>query len=398
MPLVVADRVQETTTTTGTGTVTLAGAATGYQSFAAIGNGNTTYYAIVGLTEWEVGIGTYTSSGTTLSRDTVLASSAGGVTKVDFSAGVKNVFCSYPAAKAILDGYGTLPVANGGTGATSLTANNVLLGNGTSALQVVAPGTSGNVLTSNGTTWTSAAATGVGSSYQEFLASGTWTKPAGVTWVYIEAVGGGGGGGNRTATGTNNQSGGGGGGAFNSKIVLASTLTATVTVTIGAGGTGGANASNANGNPGGDTTFGSYLTAKGGGAGQHAATTGTAYGGISGDGVLSFAATGFATNPTTTALGGYGSAAGGWGSGSEQNAQIGGSCTKGGAGGGGVEGTAPTARSGGTSVDGGNGGAANATLNTKGGNGSVPGGGGGGSINNGGGGNGADGRVRVWAW
>jgi hypothetical protein len=52
---------------------------------------------------------------------------------------------------------GTLPVANGGTGATSLTANNVLLGNGTSALQVVAPGTTGNVLTSNGTTWTSAA-------------------------------------------------------------------------------------------------------------------------------------------------------------------------------------------------------------------------------------------------
>jgi hypothetical protein len=52
-------------------------------------------------------------------------------------------------------------VANGGTGATSLTANNVLLGNGTSALQVVAPGTSGNVLTSNGTTWESAANTGV---------------------------------------------------------------------------------------------------------------------------------------------------------------------------------------------------------------------------------------------
>lgn len=51
---------------------------------------------------------------------------------------------------------GTLPVANGGTGATSLTANNVLLGNGTSALQTVAPGTTGNVLTSNGTTWTSA--------------------------------------------------------------------------------------------------------------------------------------------------------------------------------------------------------------------------------------------------
>jgi hypothetical protein len=51
---------------------------------------------------------------------------------------------------------GTLPVANGGTGATTLTANNVLLGNGTSAVQVVAPSTAGNVLTSNGTTWSSA--------------------------------------------------------------------------------------------------------------------------------------------------------------------------------------------------------------------------------------------------
>ena len=55
---------------------------------------------------------------------------------------------------------GTLPVANGGTGAATLTANNVLLGNGTSALQAVAPGTSGNVLTSNGTAWTSAAPAG----------------------------------------------------------------------------------------------------------------------------------------------------------------------------------------------------------------------------------------------
>jgi len=53
---------------------------------------------------------------------------------------------------------GTLPVANGGTGAATLTANNVLLGNGTSAPQVVAPGTNGNVLTSNGTTWISGTA------------------------------------------------------------------------------------------------------------------------------------------------------------------------------------------------------------------------------------------------
>jgi hypothetical protein len=66
---------------------------------------------------------------------------------------------------------GTLPVANGGTGATSLTANNVILGNGTSAVQVVAPGTTGNVLTSNGTTWTSAAAGGGGA--QAFVTQAT---------------------------------------------------------------------------------------------------------------------------------------------------------------------------------------------------------------------------------
>jgi hypothetical protein len=103
MPLVVRDRVNETSTTTGTGTFTLAGAVTGFQSFSAIGNGNTTYYAIVlqGGSQWEVGLGTYTSSGTTLSRDTVLSSSAGGTTKVTFSAGTKNVFCNYPAGKAV---------------------------------------------------------------------------------------------------------------------------------------------------------------------------------------------------------------------------------------------------------------------------------------------------------
>ena len=102
MPLVVKDRVNETSTTTGTGTFTLAGAVTGFQSFAAIGDGNTTYYAIVlqGGSEFEVGLGTYTSSGTTLSRDTILSSSNSN-NAVNFSAGTKNVFCDYPAPKAV---------------------------------------------------------------------------------------------------------------------------------------------------------------------------------------------------------------------------------------------------------------------------------------------------------
>lgn len=102
MALVLADRVNETTTTTGTGTITLAGAQTGYQSFAAIGNTNTTYYTIVHQTanEWEVGIGTYTSAGTLLSRTTVLSSSNGG-SLVNLSAGTKSVFCDYPAGKSV---------------------------------------------------------------------------------------------------------------------------------------------------------------------------------------------------------------------------------------------------------------------------------------------------------
>ena len=102
MPLVVKDRVNETSTTTGTGTFTLAGAVTGFQTFAAIGDGNTTYYTIVlqGGSEFEVGLGTYSSSGTTLSRDTILSSSNSN-NAVNFSAGTKNVFCDYPAPKAV---------------------------------------------------------------------------------------------------------------------------------------------------------------------------------------------------------------------------------------------------------------------------------------------------------
>lgn len=102
MALVLADRVKETTSTTGTGTVTLLGASTGFQSFAVVGNGNVTYYTIAGqgTAEFEVGIGTYTSAGTTLSRTTVLSSSNAG-SLVNFSAGTKDVFVTYPAGKSV---------------------------------------------------------------------------------------------------------------------------------------------------------------------------------------------------------------------------------------------------------------------------------------------------------
>lgn len=293
MALVVKDRVKETTATTGTGTLTLAGAVTGFQSFSsALSDADTTYYSIFESStgEWEVGLGTFTLSGTTLSRDTILESSNAG-SAINLTAGAADVFITQPAEKAVyldgsgnishivtlgtetsgdyvasistnagLDGSGSgegsavtlslnlnelstsitnddgdyfvvvdtvgdqrkltkaninisgfnndagystttgtvtsvggtgtvngltltgtvttsgnltlggtlaisnddwsgtdLSVANGGTGASSFTANSVLLGNGTSAFQEVSPGTSGNVLTSNGTTWESTA-------------------------------------------------------------------------------------------------------------------------------------------------------------------------------------------------------------------------------------------------
>ena len=190
MALVIADRVKETTTTTGTGTITLGGASTGFQSFAVVGNANTTYYTIAAQTgnEWEVGIGTYTSSGTTLARTTVLSSSNGG-SLVNFSAGTKDVFVTYPSSRAIYaDGTvltasnsSVLPVASGGTSLATLTANNVILGNGTSTPLFVAPSASGNVLTSNGTTWASTAPSAGGITY-------TTTKTANYTAVANDGV------------------------------------------------------------------------------------------------------------------------------------------------------------------------------------------------------------------
>lgn len=149
MALVVANRVQETTTTAGTGTITLAGASAGYQSFAVIGNGNTTYYTIVDGNNWEVGIGTYTASGTTLSRDTVLSSSAAGA-KINLSGNTARVFVDYPAEKAISDGYGTLPATNGGTGQTSYAVGDLLYASSTTALSKLADVATGNALISGG--------------------------------------------------------------------------------------------------------------------------------------------------------------------------------------------------------------------------------------------------------
>ena len=126
MAFVLANRVKETTTTTGTGAVTLAGASTGFQSFAIVGNTNTTYYTIAGQTgnEWEVGIGTYSTTGPTLTRTTVLSnSSATKPSALSFSAGTKDVFVTYPSEY-------TANAIGGGIGAVQLNADTVTV-NGT---------------------------------------------------------------------------------------------------------------------------------------------------------------------------------------------------------------------------------------------------------------------------
>ena len=104
MALVIADRVRETTTTTGTGAITLAGAVANFETFTAnLSNSDTTYYSIVDNTNgaFEVGLGTFTASGTTLARTTIIASSNSN-SAVDFGAGTKDVFITIPASKMIV--------------------------------------------------------------------------------------------------------------------------------------------------------------------------------------------------------------------------------------------------------------------------------------------------------
>src|SRR6056300_1622198 len=129
MALVVNDRVKETSTTTGTGTFTLDGAVAGFETFSsAIGNTNTTYYAIQNQdvpTEFEVGLGTVGAG--TLARTTIISSSNSDAA-VDFSAGTKDVFCTLPASKAvILDSSGNI-VANNGSNLTNLNASDLASG------------------------------------------------------------------------------------------------------------------------------------------------------------------------------------------------------------------------------------------------------------------------------
>ena len=150
MALVLADRVKETSTTTGTGTYTLAGAVSGFETFGSIGNGNTTYYACTLGADFEVGIGTYTSSGTTLARTTILQSSNSD-NAVSWSSGTKTLFCTQPAEKAVFkDASGNVAIAgnvtvdgtgiiagNGSTGGVTISDGNIDIRTGTGSVSKV---------------------------------------------------------------------------------------------------------------------------------------------------------------------------------------------------------------------------------------------------------------------
>ena len=148
MALVVNDRVKETSTTTGTGTLTLAGAVTGFETFSsAIGNANTTYYAIVNTvnSEFEVGLGTVGAG--TLARTTIISSSNSD-SAVDFAAGTKNVFVTLPASKSvILDSSGNI-VANNGSNLIALNATQLTSGTVPDArFPATLPASNGSALT-----------------------------------------------------------------------------------------------------------------------------------------------------------------------------------------------------------------------------------------------------------
>ncbi len=154
MALVIADRVRETSTTTGTGTLTLDGAVTGFRTFgSAIGDGNTCYYTITLGADYEIGLGTVGTG--TLARTTVLKSSNSN-NAVNFGAGTKDVFVTYTAEKSVykdasnnVNALGTISsgvwngteitVPYGGTGVSTLTG--IVKGNGQSAFSAATAGT-----------------------------------------------------------------------------------------------------------------------------------------------------------------------------------------------------------------------------------------------------------------
>ena len=204
----------------------------------------------------------------------IKANSGGGSVTLDAGAAAADTTLTLPNVTGTVLQSGTaVTVAQGGTGAATLTANAVLIGNGTSAVTAVAPSTAGNVLTSTGSAWASTAPTSTGINVQNFTSSGTWTKPSlsASSRVLIQAWGGGGSGSKAASNGS-----GGGGGGYNERWLSLSAMGATETITIGAGGT--AVTTTSSGNNGGNSSAGSLITAYAGAGG--------ASGGVAGGGPL----------------------------------------------------------------------------------------------------------------
>jgi hypothetical protein len=213
MALVVYDRVQQTGTANTTVSFTLTGSVTGYQSFAVVGNGNTTFYASTDASgNWEVGVGTYSTTGPTLTRTTILSSSNSG-SAVTFVGNV-SVFVTYPSEKSVnLDASGnvtalgtitsgvwngtTVPVAYGGTGVTSSSgANSVMIrdANQNVAINRLNQSNTNTTAAAGVTTLTAASAysqTLVGTGTQTFRLPDATTLSTGVAFVF-----------NNNATGT----------------------------------------------------------------------------------------------------------------------------------------------------------------------------------------------------
>tara|TARA_R100001460_G_scaffold6204_2_gene16367 strand:- start:299 stop:829 length:531 start_codon:yes stop_codon:yes gene_type:complete len=172
MAFIINDRVKETTTTTGTGTFSLGGAVQGFETFASgIGNSNTTYYAIFnpGTSEFEVGLGTLDGDSSDLARTTVISSSNSD-NAVNFSAGTKDIFCTMPASKAVIED----PDNNVSVGA------NLTIG----SLLKMPDNTSGKILVGDGTSYQEVAVSGDAT----LSSSGALTVSGGVTAGFVIAL------------------------------------------------------------------------------------------------------------------------------------------------------------------------------------------------------------------
>lgn len=339
--------------------------------------------------------------------------------------------------------YNQVPAVDGGTGRSALTANNVILGNGTSPVNFVAPGTAGNFLTSTGTTWTSQTVPLAPIIQQQTIASGSgsWNKPTtgNYQWLQIEIWAGGGSGGKSNIS-TNGAS-GGGGGAYNAIVVPLSYLASSESYTVGAGGSAVTGASL--GNTGGFSSFAmsnypggaETLFAYGGGGGNF--RSGNDAGGSGGGGIASAGQIGPSTaggiGGTWPGFGGsggtsatasaaqdsiYGGGGGGggtatlgspggnsyYGGGGSSNvpgsvaspAIISGASVYGGGGGGSTSAGSGAPGAGGSSKFGGAGGAAVNTTNGI--SGTVPSGGGGATRTGAASGAGGDGQIRLTWW